>query len=40
VHAHAVANSGKQARRSLDALVRQAYPVDPLTAAPRGGFVH
>jgi hypothetical protein len=40
VHAHVVANSGKHARRSLDALVRQAYPVDPLTAAPRGGFVH
>jgi hypothetical protein len=40
VHAHAVAHSGKHARRSLDALVRQAYPADPLTAAPRGGFVH
>ena len=40
VGAHVVANAGKHARRSLDALVRQAYPVDPLTAAPRGGFVH
>jgi hypothetical protein len=40
VHAHAVAHAGKQARRSLDALVRAAYPLDPLTAAPRGGLVH
>jgi hypothetical protein len=40
VHAHAVAHSGKHVRRSLDALFRQAYPADPLTAAPRGGFVH
>jgi hypothetical protein len=40
VQSHAIAQSGKHARRSVDALIRAAYPLDPLTAAPRGGYTH
>jgi hypothetical protein len=39
VQAHAVAQAGKQARAGIDALVRQAYPSDPLTLAARFGLV-
>jgi len=31
VHAHAVAHSGKGVRRAVDALLREAFPLDPLT---------
>jgi hypothetical protein len=41
INAHVVAHSGKDARRSVDALIRDAYPIDPLTTPPtRGGLVH
>lgn len=40
VHAHAVATSGKKAEQALRSLLAQAYPTDPLTTAPRGGWVH
>jgi hypothetical protein len=40
VNAHVVAHSGKDARRSVGALIRAAYPPDPLTLPPRGGLVH
>ena len=46
VQAHAVAHAGKDARRSLQALMRAAYPADPLLAptaplaATADGLVH
>lgn len=40
VHAHVVATSGKKAEQALRSLLAQAYPADPLTTAPRGGWVH